>query len=149
MRLFIFLLVAALLTLAAWTGLRYVEHSYYVGESDDTVAVYNGIPQALGPIRLSHVVENTDIPTSQLSDHTRTLLRHSITAKDLDEAHQIVSRLKTQAEQGRMKAEQVASASASPTPSPTVTASLTPKPVESQGETPTESPSPEDGENHG
>ena len=148
-RLFIFLLVAALLTLAAWTGLRYVEHSYYVGESDDTVAVYNGIPQALGPIRLSHVVENTDIPTSQLSDHTRTLLRHSITAKDLDEAHQIVSRLKTQAEQGRMKAEQVASASASPTPSPTVTASLTPEPVESQGETPTKSPSPEDGENRG
>ena len=76
-------------------------------------------------------------------------MRHSITAKDLDEAHQIVSRLKTQAEQGRMKAEQVASASASPTPSPTATASLTPEPVESQGESPTESPSPEDGENRG
>ena len=148
-RLFIFLLVAALLTLAAWTGLRYVEHSYYVGESDDTVAVYNGIPQALGPIRLSHVVENTDIPTSQLSDHTRTLLRHSITAKDLDEAHQIVSRLKTQAEQNRIKAEQAASASASPTPDPTATASLAPEPAESGAETPTESPSTEGGENHG
>ena len=126
-RLFIFLLVAALLTLAAWTGLRYVERSYYVGESDGTVAVYNGIPHALGPIRLSHVVENTDISTSQLSDHTRTLLRNSITAKDLNEAHQIVSRLKTQAEQNRIKAEQAASASA----------------------TPTESPSTEGGENHG
>ena len=123
-RLFIFLLVAALLTLAAWTGLRYVERSYYVGESDGTVAVYNGIPHALGPIRLSHVVENTDISTSQLSDHTRTLLRNSITAKDLNEAHQIVSRLKTQAEQNRIKAEQAASASASPTPDPTATASL-------------------------
>lgn len=148
-RLFIFLLVAALLTLAAWTGLRYVERSYYVGESDGTVAVYNGIPQALGPIRLSHVVENTDISTSQLSDHTRTLLRNSITAKDLDEAHQIVSRLKTQAEQTRIKAEQAASASASPTPDPTATASLAPEPAESGTETPTESPSTEGGENHG
>ena len=148
-RLFIFLLVAALLTLAAWTGLRYVERSYYVGESDGTVAVYNGIPQALGPIRLSHVVENTDISTSQLSDHTRTLLRNSITAKDLNEAHQIVSRLKTQAEQNRIKAEQAASASASPTPDPTVTASLAPEPAESGAETPTESPSTEGGENHG
>ena len=148
-RLFIFLLVAALLTLAAWTGLRYVERSYYVGESDGTVAVYNGIPQALGPIRLSHVVENTDISTSQLSNHTRTLLRNSITAKDLNEAHQIVSRLKTQAEQNRIKAEQAASASASPTPNPTATASLAPEPAESGAETPTESPSTEGGENHG
>ena len=148
-RLFIFLLVAALLTLAAWTGLRYVERSYYVGESDGTVAVYNGIPQALGPIRLSHVVENTDISTSQLSDHTRTLLRNSITAKDLNEAHQIVSRLKTQAEQTRIKAEQAASASASPTPDPTATASLAPEPAESGAETPTESPSTEGGENRG
>ena len=148
-RLFIFLLVAALLTLAAWTGLRYVERSYYVGESDGTVAVYNGIPHALGPIRLSHVVENTDISTSQLSDHTRTLLRNSITAKDLNEAHQIVSRLKTQAEQNRIKAEQAASASASPTPDPTATASLAPEPAESGAETPTESPSTEGGENHG
>lgn len=148
-RLFIFLLVAALLTLAAWTGLRYVERSYYVGESDGTVAVYNGIPQALGPIRLSHVVENTDISTSQLSDHTRTLLRNSITAKDLNEAHQIVSRLKTQAEQTRIKAEQAASASASPTPDPTATASLAPEPAESGAETPTESPSTEGGESHG
>ena len=148
-RLFIFLLVAALLTLAAWTGLRYVERSYYVGESDGTVAVYNGIPHALGPIRLSHVVENTDISTSQLSDHTRTLLRNSITAKDLNEAHQIVSRLKTQAEQNRIKAEQAASASASPTPDPTATASLAPEPAESGAETPTESPNTEGGENHG
>ena len=148
-RLFIFLLVAALLTLAAWTGLRYVERSYYVGESDGTVAVYNGIPQALGPIRLSHVVENTDISTSQLSDHTRTLLRNSITAKDLNEAHQIVSRLKTQAEQNRIKADQAASASASPTPDPTATASLAPEPAESGAETPTESPSTEGGENRG
>ena len=148
-RLFIFLLVAALLTLAAWTGLRYVERSYYVGESDGTVAVYNGIPHALGPIRLSHVVENTDISTSQLSDHTRTLLRNSITAKDLNEAHQIVSRLKTQAEQNRIKAEQAASASASPTPDPTATASLAPEPAESGAETPPESPSTEGGENHG
>lgn len=124
-RLFVTLLIAAVLTLVAWTGLRYVERSYYVGESDGTVAVYNGIPHALGPIRLSHVVENTDIQTSELNDHTRSLLRNAITAKDLDDAHQIVSRLKTQADQTREKAEQAAasaSASASASVSPSASA---------------------------
>ena len=67
------------------------------------------------------MVENTDIQTSELSDHTRSLLRNAITAKDLEDAHQIVTRLKTQADQSREKAEQaVASASASMSPSASV-----------------------------
>lgn len=157
-RLFIALLVAAVLTLVAWTGLRYVERSYYVGESDGTVAVYNGIPHALGPIRLSHVVENTDIQTSELSDHTRSLLRNAITAKDLDDAHQIVTRLKTQADQTREKAEQAAasaSASASASVSPSASAvpstnpaSATPVAPEQASEQ-ASAPAAEGGENNG
>ena len=157
-RLFITLLVAAVLTLAAWTGLRYVERSYYVGESDGTVAVYNGIPHALGPIRLSHVVENTDISTSELNDHTRSLLRNAITAKDLDDAHQIVTRLKTQADQTREKAEQAAasasaSASASVAPSASAVpstdpASATPVAPEQASEQ-ASAPAAEGGENNG
>lgn len=157
-RLFIALLVAAVLTLVAWTGLRYVERSYYVGESDGTVAVYNGIPHALGPIRLSHVVENTDIQTSELNDHTRSLLRNAITAKDLDDAHQIVTRLKTQADQTREKAEQAAasasaSASASVAPSASAVpstdpASATPVAPEQASEQ-ASAPAAEGGENNG
>ena len=157
-RLFVTLLIAAVLTLVAWTGLRYVERSYYVGESDGTVAVYNGIPHALGPIRLSHVVENTDIQTSELNDHTRSLLRNAITAKDLDDAHQIVSRLKTQADQTREKAEQAAasasaSASASVAPSASAVpstdpASATPVAPEQASEQ-ASAPAAEGGENNG
>ena len=157
-RLFVTLLIAAVLTLGAWTGLRYVERSYYVGESDGTVAVYNGIPHALGPIRLSHVVENTDIQTSELSDHTRSLLRNAITAKDLDDAHQIVTRLKTQADQTREKAEQAAasaSASASASVSPSASAvpstdpaSATPLAPEQASEQ-ASAPAAEGGENNG
>lgn len=157
-RLFVTLLIAAVLTLVAWTGLRYVERSYYVGESDGTVAVYNGIPHALGPIRLSHVVENTDIQTSELSDHTRSLLRNAITAKDLDDAHQIVTRLKTQADQTREKAEQAAasaSASASASVSPSASAvpstdpaSATPVAPEQASEQ-ASAPAAEGGENNG
>lgn len=157
-RLFVTLLIAAVLTLVAWTGLRYVERSYYVGESDGTVAVYNGIPHALGPIRLSHVVENTDIQTSELNDHTRSLLRNAITAKDLDDAHQIVTRLKTQADQTREKAEQAAasaSASASASVSPSASAvpstdpaSATPLAPEQASEQ-ASAPAAEGGENNG
>ncbi len=67
--------------------------------SDGAVAVYNGIPHALGPIRLSYVVENTDIQTSELSDHTRSLLHVDYGEEGPGGAHQIVSRLKTQADQ--------------------------------------------------
>lgn len=157
-RLFVTLLIAAVLTLVAWTGLRYVERSYYVGESDGTVAVYNGIPHALGPIRLSHVVENTDIQTSELNDHTRSLLRNAITAKDLDDAHQIVTRLKTQADQTREKAEQAAasasaSASASVAPSASAVPSTDPAsatPVASeQASEQASAPAAEGGENNG
>lgn len=151
-RLFVTLLIAAVLTLVAWTGLRYVERSYYVGESDGTVAVYNGIPHALGPIRLSHVVENTDIPTSELSDHTRSLLRNAITAKDLDDAHQIVTRLKTQADQTREKAEQAAaSASASASVSPSASAVPSTDPASATPVAPEQASAPaaEGGENNG
>ncbi|WP_311450184.1 protein phosphatase 2C domain-containing protein [Rothia mucilaginosa] len=153
-RLFVTLLIAAVLTLGAWTGLRYVERSYYVGESDGTVAVYNGIPHALGPIRLSHVVENTDIQTSELNDHTRSLLRNAITAKDLDDAHQIVTRLKTQADQTREKAEQAAasaSASASASVSPSASAVPSTDPASATPVAPEQASAPaaEGGENNG
>lgn len=153
-RLFVTLLIAAVLTLVAWTGLRYVERSYYVGESDGTVAVYNGIPHALGPIRLSHVVENTDIQTSELNDHTRSLLRNAITAKDLDDAHQIVTRLKTQADQTREKAEQAAasaSASASASVSPSASAVPNTDPASATPLAPEQASAPaaEGGENNG
>lgn len=157
-RLFVTLLIAAVLTLVAWTGLRYVERSYYVGESDGTVAVYNGIPHALGPIRLSHVVENTDIQTSELNDHTRSLLRNAITAKDLDDAHQIVTRLKTQADQSREKAEQAAasaSASASASVSPSASAVPSTNPASATPVAPEQAsdqasaPAAEGGENNG
>lgn len=153
-RLFVTLLIAAVLTLVAWTGLRYVERSYYVGESDGTVAVYNGIPHALGPIRLSHVVENTDIQTSELNDHTRSLLRNAITAKDLDDAHQIVTRLKTQADQSREKAEQAAtsasaSASASVSPSASAVPSTDPASATPVASEQAAAPAAEGGENNG
>ena len=153
-RLFVTLLIAAVLTLVAWTGLRYVERSYYVGESDGTVAVYNGIPHALGPIRLSHVVENTDIQTSELNDHTRSLLRNAIAAKDLDDAHQIVTRLKTQADQTREKAEQAAasaSASASASVSPSASAVPSTDPASATPVAPEQASAPvaEGGENNG
>lgn len=153
-RLFVTLLIAAVLTLGAWTGLRYVERSYYVGESDGTVAVYNGIPHALGPIRLSHVVENTDIQTSELNDHTRSLLRNAITAKDLDDAHQIVTRLKTQADQTREKAEQAAasasaSASASVSPSASAVPSTDPASATPLAPEQASAPAAEGGENNG
>ena len=96
-RLFSFVLIAVLLIGGIWGGLKWIETRYYVAESNGYVAIYNGVSQQLGPVRLSHVVDESDIPLSSLSEHNRTQVRNTITASSLEDAQQIVARLRTHA----------------------------------------------------
>ena len=88
--------ILVLALIAGWSGLKWVEGRYYVGENNGKVAVYNGVPQSLGPIHLSHVVEESEVETSQLPEHTRMLLKNTIHADNLDDARVIVNRMQAQ-----------------------------------------------------
>jgi protein phosphatase len=97
-----------------------------VGNKDGYVAVYQGVPQNLGSIPLSSVVETTAIPSVQLPVYAQELVNATIAAASRADADRIVSILDEQAATCRSKPKTegcpgAATASPTPTPSPTAT----------------------------
>ncbi|WP_157154954.1 MULTISPECIES: Stp1/IreP family PP2C-type Ser/Thr phosphatase [unclassified Diaminobutyricimonas] len=71
-----------------WTQTR-----FYVGQSDGTVAIYQGVQQGIGPISLSSVYQETGIDLDDLPEYTRMTVEQTISADDLQDARAIVERL--------------------------------------------------------
>ncbi|WP_424936799.1 MULTISPECIES: PP2C family protein-serine/threonine phosphatase [Bacteria] len=90
------LLAAALLGGYAWTQTR-----YYVGSDSNSVVIYRGIQQDIGPISLSSVHEDTGILLKELPSFDRSRVDATITARSLEDAQQIVDRLRESAKEGR------------------------------------------------
>lgn len=93
-------LIAVLLAAVLWVGYTWTQTRYYVGSSDNNVAIYNGVSQSLGPIRLSTVTERTEIPVDSLPEYQRNRVQGTIPAKDLLHAEQIVEDLRGTAQSG-------------------------------------------------
>ncbi|MBN9192298.1 PP2C family serine/threonine-protein phosphatase [Microbacterium sp.] len=94
--------VGLLLVLALIAGLLFAAYSwtqtrYFVGADDDTVVIFRGIQQNIGPISLSSVYEDTDVPLDSLTEFDRQTVEGTINAGSLQEAEQIVSNLRTTA----------------------------------------------------
>ncbi|HET8927339.1 MAG TPA: PP2C family serine/threonine-protein phosphatase [Microbacterium sp.] len=85
------LLAAGLVAAYNWTQTR-----FFVGAdpSMDTVVVFQGVQQNLGPIPLSSVYEDTGIPLEDLSYFQRLAVEETISAGSLEEAREIVERLR-------------------------------------------------------
>ncbi|SEB53974.1 protein phosphatase [Paramicrobacterium humi] len=82
-------LVLGLLGAYSWTQTR-----YYVGADDDSVVIFQGIQQSVGPFSLSHEYQDTGIPLDGLSFYDRQEVERTISASSLGDARQIVSRLR-------------------------------------------------------
>ncbi|MBU4466052.1 MAG: serine/threonine-protein phosphatase, partial [Actinobacteria bacterium] len=67
---------------------------YFVGADSDTVVIYRGIQQNIGPISLSTPYEDTGIPLSDLSDFVRSSVESTISTASLAEAQRIVEQLR-------------------------------------------------------
>lgn len=96
------LIIAALLGLVG-AGWWWTSTQYYVGSRDGFVTVYRGIPQTLGSMPLSSVVETTDIPTVQLPTYAQELVTSTIAADSPEDAARIVMILDEQAQTCRNK----------------------------------------------
>jgi protein phosphatase len=147
------LLAAVLLVLvvgggyAAWS---WSQNQYFVSDDDDSVAIFNGLEQSFAGISLSSVYERQDIPLDDLSPYTRQRVEEGIAATDLDDAHLIVGRLRTeavdcQAQRSAAAATPSPAASApsgasTPSVQPVTTPSATPAP--SASATPSVTPTP-------
>ncbi|KAF2411670.1 protein phosphatase [Microbacterium sp. B35-04] len=84
-------LVLVILAGAAWLGYQWTQTRYYVGADEDTVVIYQGVQQNIGPISLSTPYEDTEIPLDSLSDFARATVEGTISANSLSHARQIVS----------------------------------------------------------
>jgi serine/threonine protein phosphatase PrpC len=78
---------------AALLGYQWTQSRYYVGVDGSTVAIYQGIQQDLGPIKMSSVYEDTDLELNQLRVYDRQQVERTISASSLKDAQTIVERL--------------------------------------------------------
>jgi len=89
----VILLVIAIV-LGAVLGYQWTQSRYFVGETaDGNVAIFQGVQQDLGPIRLSHVYSETTAPVSELTGYERQQVKSTINADSLADAERIVTQL--------------------------------------------------------
>lgn len=88
-------LLLGAVALAAFLGYRYTQTRYYVGFDGDRVAIYQGVQNSVGPIRLSHVVQVTDLTRAQLSPYARSSIADTIPASSLSAAREVVDNAKS------------------------------------------------------
>ncbi|WP_166346385.1 PP2C family protein-serine/threonine phosphatase [Phytoactinopolyspora limicola] len=94
------LLVAVVLL--GWVGLniadQWVRSQYYVGQSDGEVAIFQGVSQEIGPIRLSELHEVPGgLPVDALPVLQRDRVESTIPASNVDDAAYIVNSLRRDA----------------------------------------------------
>jgi serine/threonine protein phosphatase PrpC/ABC-type cobalt transport system substrate-binding protein len=93
-------LIVAAIVVALFVGYRITQTHYFVGADGQTVAIYRGVQQDLGPISLHSVYQQTSIQLSDLPDYTRQSVVTTINANDLADAKQIVGRLLSDSNSG-------------------------------------------------
>lgn len=84
--------IAILLLFVRWTA-----GQYYVASIDGRVAIFQGVPQTIGPVSLSRVERLTDIDVNALPAFDRHVVDAGISADSLEAANTIVLRIASQA----------------------------------------------------
>jgi serine/threonine protein phosphatase PrpC/ABC-type cobalt transport system substrate-binding protein len=74
-------------------GYQVTQARYFVGADGQTVAIYRGVQQDIGPISLHSVYQQTSIQLSDLSPYTKQSVIDTISADDLADAKNILRRL--------------------------------------------------------
>ena len=89
---FLALMTLILAAVCVW-GYLWTQTQYFVGNDNGKVAIFKGVSQDLGPIKLSRVDAVTDIPLDALPEYTRQRIASSLPARDLAHAQTIVNEL--------------------------------------------------------
>lgn len=113
------LLSVAVVVAAAFGFYRWTQTQYYVGVDGESVAIYRGIPQSVGPLSLSEVVETTDLAVDDLPAFVRDRVEQTIHTASLADARERVESLAADAEE---EAQPEPTPSPAPSRSPTGTA---------------------------
>ena len=90
-------LVLAVLVGGGYAAYDWSQRQYFVGQTKEHVAIYQGISQKIGPWNLSHVIDETDIVLADLPDFYRGKVDSTVTTATVADAHRLVTDLRVQA----------------------------------------------------
>ncbi|MDY5160543.1 Stp1/IreP family PP2C-type Ser/Thr phosphatase [Actinotignum urinale] len=95
-RIFILFTLLVLLVMAGVGGYKWSQTRYYVTEERGVVVIYQGIPQNIGPLTLSHRVKTTDLKLEDLNSVAQNRLERPITRATRAQAEEVVEALRAQ-----------------------------------------------------
>jgi len=135
-------LVVAVLLGGGYAAYDWSQRQFFVGQTKGHVAIYQGVSQNFGPVKLSHVIDQSDIALSDLPEFYRDKVDSTVSSANVQGARRLVDELRAQALQcqaTRAGGGSCGSSSATPT-SPSSTPSSSPS--SSPSSTPSSSSSP-------
>lgn len=88
-----FALVLAAIAGALAVGYNWTQTRYFVGADEDSVVIYRGVQQSIGPVSLSTPYNDTGILLANLTPFDRAAVENTISARSLADAQAIVERL--------------------------------------------------------
>jgi Serine/threonine protein phosphatase len=89
-RLGVLLAIVAVLAAVVFGGYRWTQNQYYVASNQGYVTIFRGIPSSLGSLRLSSVVEKTDLRVDDLTPVAQDLLKSPTIRGSLADAREFV-----------------------------------------------------------
>ena len=107
---------------AAWA---WSQQQFFVAADRRHVALFRGVSQDLGPIRLSHVETMSDVLVSDLPTDVQTSVDNTIPARDLADAEVKIAALRSEAVRCQHLAATGTPCGTSPAPTPVPTTSPT------------------------
>jgi serine/threonine protein phosphatase PrpC len=90
-------LVLIVLGGAAYAAYAWSQRQYFVADHQGSVAIYQGVSQDLGPIKLSHVESQSDVLVDDLPDFERQQVQETIVKDSYADAQALLNRLRTDA----------------------------------------------------
>ena len=117
--------MALLAVVAAFAvvGALFVNSSYYLGNNHGNVAIYQGIKGSFMGVRLSHMVESTDVEVADLPDALQGQIVDGISVDSLAEAESTVSSYREQIASDQEKAAKTANEATGSATSPSAATS--------------------------
>lgn len=118
--------VVLLVAVVALAGYRWTQDQYFVSEDSDKVTIFRGVDAYVPGVRLSSVLETSDLMLGELPTYNVRQVRDGISATDLNDARGIVSRLERLAICRRSATSPGTAPNASPSPRPSARPSRSP-----------------------
>lgn len=100
---FLSLVLVAALGLAAWAGYIWSQNQYYAIIEGDKILIYQGIPQTIGPLELSHKVEISKVDPQLLRPVERDRLQEPVRRGSREELNSYLDTLAKQQGTGQSK----------------------------------------------